>query len=220
MPDTAPDTGPSTTRPEFSGQETAEPQMTGLERPQFMNENLKGPVESSSSNKPASTDTTGTDSGSTVVELPPFPREGRLLGVDFGTKRLGFAVCNSEQTIASPIENYTRQNAAVDAKCVKRLVSEYRIAGLVVGLPVHMSGDESPKSRESRVFGKWLHELTGLPVTFADERYSSLFAEQCLMSVSYSKKKRQTRLDMLAAQVILQGYIDGRRTAQPGSLSD
>ena len=78
---------------------------------------------------------------------PTVPMTGRLLGVDFGTKRLGFAVCNSEQTMASPVENYTRQTPAVDAKCITRLVSEYRIVGLVVGLPVHLSGNESQKSR-------------------------------------------------------------------------
>jgi putative Holliday junction resolvase len=152
--------------------------------------------------------------------LPAFPKVGRLLGIDYGTKRLGFAVCNSDQTIASPVENYTRQTLVVDAKCVQRLISEYRIIGLVVGLPVHMSGDESKKSLESRKFGEWLTQLTNLPLTFADERFSSMFAEQCLLGASYSKKKRKSRLDMLAAQVILQGYLDGRRTGTPGAMSD
>ncbi len=148
------------------------------------------------------------------------PTTGRLLGVDFGTKRLGFAVCNSEQTIASPVENYTRQAPTVDAKCVLRLVSEYRIVGLVVGLPVHLSGNESQKSRESKAFGGWLQEVTRLPIAYADERYSSAFAEEHLMSMSFTKKKRNARLDMLAAQYILQGYIEGKRNADPGALSD
>lgn len=168
--------------------------------------------------------TTSADStaGEPVLAAPAaiFPQTGRLMGVDYGTKRLGFAVCNFEQTIASPVENYTRQNLAVDEKCIKRLVADYRIVGLVVGLPVHLSGDDSQKSRESRAFGEWLGMLTHLPVTYADERYSSLFAEQHLMSVQFTKKKRQARMDMLAAQVILQGYLDGRRTEKPGALSD
>ena len=151
---------------------------------------------------------------------PTVPMTGRLLGVDFGTKRLGFAVCNSEQTIASPVENYTRQTPAVDAKCITRLVSEYRIVGLVVGLPVHLSGNESQKSRESKAFGAWLQEVTKLPVAYSDERYSSAFAEEHLMSMSFTKKKRKSRLDMLAAQYILQGYIEGKRDAEPGALSD
>ena len=154
-----------------------------------------------------------------VVE-PTVPTVGRLLGVDYGTKRLGFAVCNAEQTIASPVENYTRQTLLVDAKCVQRLVSEYRIVGLVVGLPVHLSGQESQKSRESKSFGAWLQQITKLPIAYADERYSSAFAEQHLMSLSFTKKKRQARLDMLAAQAILQAYIEGKRLAEPGALSD
>lgn len=148
------------------------------------------------------------------------PETGRLLGVDYGTKRLGFAVCNAEQTIASPVENYDRQNPVVDAKCVKRLVTEYRIVGIVVGLPIHLSGQDSQKSRESRTFGSWLHEITSLPVTYADERYSSAFAEQHLMDMSFTKKKRKARLDMLAAQAILQGFLEGNRGSDPGAISD
>ncbi len=155
-----------------------------------------------------------------VSPEPAVPATGRLLGVDFGTKRLGFAVCNSEQTIASPVENYTRQTPAVDAKCVLRLVSEYRIVGLVVGLPVHLSGNESQKSRESKAFGAWLQEVTKLPIAYSDERYSSAFAEEHLMNMSFTKKKRTARLDMLAAQYILQGYIEGKRDSEPGALSD
>ncbi len=160
---------------------------------------------------------------STPDSPPPesvVPVTGRLMGVDYGTKRLGFAVCNAEQTIASPVENYTRQTAAIDAKCVLRLVSEYRIVGLVVGLPVHLSGQDSQKSREARAFGDWLLQVTNLPVVYSDERYSSSFAEEHLMSLSFSKKKRKARLDMLAAQVILQGFLEGKRNADPGSLSD
>ena len=160
---------------------------------------------------------------STPDSSPPesvVPVTGRLMGVDYGTKRLGFAVCNAEQTIASPVENYTRQTAAIDAKCVQRLVSEYRIVGLVVGLPVHLSGQDSQKSREARTFGNWLQQVANLPVVYSDERYSSSFAEEHLMSLSFSKKKRKARLDMLAAQVILQGFLEGKRNADPGSLSD
>ena len=155
-----------------------------------------------------------------IIPEPVVPVTGRLMAVDYGTKRLGFAVCNAEQTIASPVENYTRQTLAIDAKCVQRLVSEYRIVGLVVGLPVHLSGQDSQKSREARDFGSWLNQVTHLPVVYSDERYSSSFAEEHLMSMSFSKKKRKARLDMLAAQVILQGFLEGKRNADPGALAD
>ena len=148
------------------------------------------------------------------------PLSGRLWGIDCGTKRLGCAVCNAEQTIASPVENDDRQSRDVDAKCVQRLVSEYRIVGLVVGLPVHLSGRDSQKSLEAKSFGTWLTQITSLPVAYSDERYSSSFAEEHLMSLSFTKKKRKARLDMLAAQVILQGYIEGKRSEEPGALRD
>ena len=156
----------------------------------------------------------------TTPPEPSVPVSGRLMAVDYGTKRLGFAVSNAEQTIASPVENYTRQTLAIDAKCVQRLVSEYRIVGLVVGLPVHLSGQDSQKSLQARAFGTWLNQVTNLPVVYSDERYSSSFAEEHLMSLSFTKKKRKARLDMLAAQVILQGFIEGKRNADPGALAD
>jgi len=141
---------------------------------------------------------------------PTFPTRGRLLGFDYGTKRLGIAVSNADQTIASPLENYTRQGTDQDSRHIRRLVEEYSAVGLVVGLPVHMSGDEGGKAREAREFGTWLSRITGLPVRYADERYSSLIAEQLLIGAEFTSKKRKARLDMLAAQYILQGFLENR----------
>lgn len=136
------------------------------------------------------------------------PRTGRLAGVDFGTVRLGIAISDARQTIASPLDNYTRGSTDQDANYFRRLVKEEAIVGLVVGLPVHMSGDESQKSLEAREFGKWLAEATGLPVDFHDERFSSSIADDFLGIGQLSKKQRQKRRDMLAAQVILANYLE------------
>lgn len=150
---------------------------------------------------------------------PPFPLTGRLLGFDFGSKRLGVAVSTNDQTIASPVENYTRQNPDQDARFVRRLMDEYRPVGLIVGLPVHLSGDEGGKAHEARQFGNWLHTLTGLPVRYSDERYTSMIAEQFLMEAGFTKKQRKARMDMLAAQQILQAYLESMRTGEaPGAL--
>ena len=147
-------------------------------------------------------------------ELAGFPLAGRLLGIDFGTKRLGLAVCNAEQTIASPVDNWTRQNLAEDGKRLKQVIVDYRIIGLIVGLPVHMSGDEGGKAAEAREFGLWASGLCRLPVRFFDERYSSLIAEQQLVSAGLSIKKRKARLDKIAARILLQAYLDS-----PGRVS-
>jgi len=149
----------------------------------------------------------------------PFPETGRLLAVDYGTKRLGIAVSNAEQTIASPVENYTRRGLQEDARFLRRLLEEYRPRGIIVGLPVHMSGDEGGKAREARDFGTWIIGVTGLPVRYADERFTSFVAEQHLLAAELTKKQRKARLDMLAAQGILQGYLDKtHKTEPPGAM--
>lgn len=139
---------------------------------------------------------------------PRVPTEGPLIGLDFGTKRVGVAICNSEQTIASPLENYTRQSTQDDARHFDRLFRDYQAVGLVVGLPVHMSGEEGQQAREAREFGNRMGEQFGLPVGFWDERYTSAFAEQHLIEAGLSKKKRKARMDKLAAQMMLQSFLD------------
>ncbi len=136
------------------------------------------------------------------------PREGRLAGVDFGTVRIGIAVSDARQTLASPLDNYARGSQDRDASHFQRLVREEAIVGFVVGLPVHMSGDESQKSQEAREFGAWLAAVTGLPVDFYDERLSSAIADDFLDIGQLTKKQRQRRRDMLAAQVILANYLE------------
>jgi putative Holliday junction resolvase len=82
--------------------------------------------------------------------------------------------------------------------------------GLVIGLPIHLSGDESEKSREARLFANWLGTTTGLPFTFQDERFTSFQAEKLLMAAELSPKKRKERRDKLAAQILLQTFLDAR----------
>lgn len=138
----------------------------------------------------------------------PFPSEGRLLGLDFGTKRLGIALSTPDQTIASPLENYDRKTPRLDAKRLRELVEEYLIAGLVVGLPVHMSGDEGGVARNAKEFGLWIATETNLPVRFWDERYTSFLAEEILQAASLTKKQRKARKDKLAAYLLLQSFLD------------
>ena len=147
------------------------------------------------------------------------PTDGVLLGIDFGTKRVGFSVCDYTQFIATPLFNYTRQTPNLDAEQLLQLARENQAVGLVVGLPVHMSGDEGGKAAEARAFGSWASEITGLPVQYQDERYTSSIAEQHMLNAGLSKKKRRERLDKVAAQVLLQAFLDSpNRGAKPGSL--
>ncbi len=146
---------------------------------------------------------------------------GRIAGIDFGTVRIGIALSDRGQTLASPYENYNRRGPDHDARRFVRLVEEEAIALFVVGLPVHLSGLESQKSIEAREFGAWLGEVTGVPVEFFDERFTSSEAEQHLLDAQLTKKRRKRRLDMLAAQIMLSAYLESpNRDRQPESLDD
>lgn len=133
---------------------------------------------------------------------------GRLIGVDYGTVRVGLAVCDPERRIASPADTYTRRGTAADAAYFQKLAREERAVGWVVGLAMHMNGDEGTKAKECRAFGAWLTAETGLPAVFVDERCTSAAAESFLLDAGLTKKKRKERLDRVAAQLILQTFLD------------
>lgn len=150
----------------------------------------------------------------------PVPRTGRLLGIDYGTVRVGVAISDRDQRLASPLENYTRRSEATDAAYFQQLVEQEQIAGLVVGLPVHGDGSESQKSFEARAYGEWLQKITGLPVSFYDERYSSVQAEGFLLGAGMTSKRRKKRLDMLAAQIMLAGFLESSRAESSDAIDD
>ncbi len=148
------------------------------------------------------------------------PTQGRLCGVDYGTVRIGVSVCDPAQTIASPLENYQRRSEKLDEQFFKTIAKEERVVGWVVGLPIHLSGDESQKSHEAREFGKWLKEKTNLPVAFFDERFTSAIAEEYLLDANLTKKKRKARMDKLAAQILLSCYLESNRNSEQSESID
>lgn len=156
---------------------------------------------------------TDPDDRSAGAQPSPFPIRGRLLGIDYGTVRVGIAICDENRLIASPLETYTRRNDKLDAVYYQSLVNRELVVGLVVGLPIHMSGDASSKSREARSYGNWLAEVTGLPVDWIDERYSTALAREILSAGNLTAKQRKARLDKIAAQSILASYLE----LKPGS---
>jgi putative Holliday junction resolvase len=123
--------------------------------------------------------------------------------------------------MASPLEIYSRRSAAQDAKYFQQLAQDERIVLWVVGLPVHLDGRESQKSREARSFGQWLAEATKVPVEFFDERFSSVQAEEILQAAELTRKRRKRRLDMLAAQIMLTAYLESQsKDEAPTSIED
>jgi putative Holliday junction resolvase len=131
-----------------------------------------------------------------------------LLGVDYGTVRIGLAISDAGRVIASPWQTYERRGAEQDARFFRTLVDQEEIGGLVVGLPVHLSGQEGQKAAEARQFGAWLGQATGLPVAFWDEALTTVQAESALWDAGLSHKRRRQRRDRVAAQIMLQAYLD------------
>lgn len=145
------------------------------------------------------------------------PANGMLFGIDFGTKRVGIAVSDREQRLASPLHIHQRQGIPGDTRLFRKLADEYRPAGLIVGLPLHMNGDESQKSAEARQFADWLGEILQLPHTFQDERLTSWQAEKLLLTAEFSSRQRKQKIDKLAAQILLQTWLDKRRNTRGGN---
>lgn len=151
----------------------------------------------------------------------PFPTDGRLLGLDFGTVRIGVAICTPEQTIASPMEIYTRRSERLDTAYFQTLVKENRVVGAVVGLPMHVGGEEGTSAQLAREFGAWFTTITNRPVTYWDERYTSSVAADILRDAGVARSKRKQRIDMLAAQILLQSYLDEQiRRREPPYVPD
>ena len=132
----------------------------------------------------------------------------RLLGVDYGSVRVGLAISDPDRKIAFPLVTWERRGRERDAHFIRELVEKEEIGGLVVGLPVHLSGDEGQKAAEARAFGKWLVETTALPVSFWDERFTSADAESHLLAAGLTSKRRKARRDRVAAQILLQAFLD------------
>ena len=133
---------------------------------------------------------------------------GRILALDFGLKRVGGAISDPGRTIASPLEVYERRSPELDANHYQRLVREHEIERIVIGLPVHTSGREGELARLARAWGSWLGSVTNLPVLYADERYTSVEAENLMQDAGLKRKKRKGLRDKLAAWILLQNYLD------------
>jgi putative Holliday junction resolvase len=133
---------------------------------------------------------------------------GRILGVDYGQVRVGLALSDPDRKIAFPHATYERRGPDRDAAWFRELVAEEKPVRIVVGLPLHCDGSEGQKAAEARAFGKWLAEVTGLPVCWWDERFTTVEAESALWQAGLTHRRRRDRRDRVAAQILLQAYLD------------
>ena len=136
----------------------------------------------------------------------------RALALDIGEKRIGFAISDSQQSIAQPLTLYKRGSLAQDIDEVKRLVREHDVSRIVCGLPKNLDGSLGKKAEAIVEFARKLEEKTGVPVDLWDERFSTDEAHRIFDMHAYKQKKRKPFIDMMAAQIILQGFLDAQKT--------
>ena len=139
------------------------------------------------------------------------PRTGGLAGLDLGTKTIGVAVSDGLRHVGSPLTVIRRQKFTLDAAEVLRIAADRGLVGLVLGLPLNMDGSEGPRAQSTRAFARNLERLTPLPLSFWDERLSTVAAERALLEGDTSRKRRAEVIDQVAAGYILQGALDRLR---------
>lgn len=133
----------------------------------------------------------------------------RYMAIDYGSKRIGLAVADSETRLAAPVLGVPGSGTAeLDARAVMAAAAEYGADEFVVGLPLNMDDSEGPQAKTTRKFGEVLKQISKLPVHFVDERLSSESAREKLQPAELTRKKRKARLDGVAAQAILQEFLD------------
>jgi putative Holliday junction resolvase len=147
-----------------------------------------------------------------TVNHPTLPA-GRVVGIDYGTVRIGLAVSDPERRWSSPLTVYARQSNSKMSIYFRELFSQERAVGAVVGLPLHTSGAISEKAHEAIEFARWLEQTLQLPVLLYDERFTTALARELLQSSGLSGKKRKERLDKIAAHVLLTAYLESPERA-------
>jgi putative Holliday junction resolvase len=138
--------------------------------------------------------------------------ETRIMGVDFGEKRVGVAVSDPTGTLATPLTTlHRRRGKRPPVGPLTELAAKEGVTKFVLGLPLTLEGEEDSWCAEVRRVGDALHRRSGLPVVYVDERFSSWEAERAIRSSGLRKRQREQkeRVDAGAAAVILQHYLDG-----------
>ena len=136
----------------------------------------------------------------------------RVLALDIGERRIGVAVSDVQQRVATPL---VVLDAAVlrEPKPLLELVDDYEVGCLVIGLPLSLNGVEGPQAQKVKAAGESLARNLGVPVIYADERLSSAEASRAMRAAGVSERDQRGRLDMVAAALFLQSYLDSRAEA-------
>ena len=143
-----------------------------------------------------------------------------LMGLDLGTKTIGLALSDTGLMIASPLEVIRRKKFSIDAEALLALCAKYKVGGFVLGMPLNMDGSEGPRAQATRDFYLSMRDFwrerdeEPIPVTFWDERLSTVAVTRTLLDADASRARRDEVVDKMAASYILQGALDRARFAQ------
>ena len=157
-----------------------------------------------------------TDRGTGGRADSPIPYTGRVIGVDWGEVRIGLALSDETQLLATPLETLTRRpGKRFPMPRFLELATLHRPVGVVVGYPLTPEGEEGPSALAARELATLLGQRTYLPVELWDERMSTARALGAIKEVGGSTRRRRDAVDALAASVLLQHWLDTRRGDRP-----
>lgn len=140
-----------------------------------------------------------------AAALPPMRA---LMGLDLGDKTIGVAVTDTFLSVATPLETVRRKKFGLDAAHLVALITERNVGGVVLGLPRNMDGSEGPRCQSTRAFARNFARIWHGPLTFWDERLSTVAAQKALLEADTTRKRRAEVIDHVAAGYILQGLLD------------
>ncbi len=135
---------------------------------------------------------------------------GRVMALDVGKARVGVALSDPLGYTAQPLLTLWRKNRSEDLRSLLRLIRRYEVVEIVVGNPLHMSGEVSPWGAKVQKFAEELRERAGLPLHMWDERLSSVAAHEILDEAGHDRRDRKYVIDQVAAVVILRGWMEAR----------
>lgn len=137
--------------------------------------------------------------------------DGRIMGLDIGDKTIGVAVSDLMGLTAQGVTTIKRVGKKKDIEAIKQIIAEKQVNKIVSGLPKNMNGTVGPQGEKVQKFCELLKEETNLPIEFWDERLSTVAAGRSLIEGNVRRENRKKVIDMLAAVIILQGYLDSKR---------
>lgn len=150
-------------------------------------------------------------------ETPVLQPVSRILGLDHGARRIGIAISDELGLTAQPLLTIVHSNQRGDLRSIGRLLRRYACAGIVMGWPIHLSGDRSPRAIAAEKFAESLRTEFNLPVHLWDERMSTAEAHRHLDEVGRSARDRKDVIDQIAAVLILQSWLDAQKNSPPST---